>query len=88
MPDAKGVPVPVVWVSGSNGVILKSLDEGKTWTNAHNVADAPDGWYCYTAVYFTGPRVLLGFVSGGEGLARLSRTSIAWFDVNELYRKR
>lgn len=30
-PDAKGVPVPVVWASGSNGVILKSLDEGKTW---------------------------------------------------------
>lgn len=30
-PDAKGAPVPVVWASGSNGVILKSLDEGKTW---------------------------------------------------------
>jgi photosystem II stability/assembly factor-like uncharacterized protein len=30
-PDVKGVPVPVVWVSGSNGVILKSVDEGKTW---------------------------------------------------------
>ena len=31
MPDAKGVPVPVVWGSGSNGLILKSVDEGKTW---------------------------------------------------------
>src|SRR5438552_15278629 len=31
MPDAKGVPGPVVWASGSNGVILKSVDEGKTW---------------------------------------------------------
>ena len=30
-PDAKGVSVLVVWASGSNGVILKSLDEGKTW---------------------------------------------------------
>jgi photosystem II stability/assembly factor-like uncharacterized protein len=30
-PDAKGEPIPVVWASGSNGVILKSLDEGKTW---------------------------------------------------------
>jgi photosystem II stability/assembly factor-like uncharacterized protein len=30
-PDAKGVPVPVVWASGSNGVILRSLDEGQTW---------------------------------------------------------
>jgi len=30
----KGVPVPVVWASGSNGVILRSLDEGKTWKAA------------------------------------------------------
>jgi photosystem II stability/assembly factor-like uncharacterized protein len=34
-PDAKGVPMPVVWASGSNGVILKSLDEGKTWKRLH-----------------------------------------------------
>ena len=30
-PNEKGAPVPVVWASGSNGVILKSIDEGKTW---------------------------------------------------------
>jgi photosystem II stability/assembly factor-like uncharacterized protein len=29
--DSKGKYVSVVWASGSNGVILKSLDEGKTW---------------------------------------------------------
>jgi photosystem II stability/assembly factor-like uncharacterized protein len=29
---------PVVWASGSNGVILKSFDEGKTWKRLH-VAD-------------------------------------------------
>jgi photosystem II stability/assembly factor-like uncharacterized protein len=34
-PDAKGVPVPVVWASGSNGVILRSLDEGQTWKRLH-----------------------------------------------------
>ena len=34
-PDAKGIQVPVVWASGSNGVILKSLDEGKTWQRLH-----------------------------------------------------
>jgi photosystem II stability/assembly factor-like uncharacterized protein len=35
--DAKtnGAPLPVVWTSGSNGVILKSIDEGKTWTRLH-----------------------------------------------------
>jgi len=35
MRDAKGVPVPVVWASGSNGAILKSIDEGKTWKRLH-----------------------------------------------------
>lgn len=35
IPDAKGVSVPIVWASGSNGVILKSLDEGKTWKRRH-----------------------------------------------------
>jgi photosystem II stability/assembly factor-like uncharacterized protein len=34
-PDEKGAPVPVVWASGSNGVILKSLDEGKTLKRLH-----------------------------------------------------
>ena len=34
-PDAKSVLVSVVWASGSNGVILKSLDEGKTWQRLH-----------------------------------------------------
>jgi len=37
-PDEKRAPVVVVWASGSNGVILKSLDEGKTWQRLH-VAD-------------------------------------------------
>ena len=30
-PDAKGRRTPVVWASGSNGVILRSLDQGVTW---------------------------------------------------------
>ncbi len=29
--NAKGPRVPVVWASGSKGVILRSLDEGKSW---------------------------------------------------------
>ena len=33
-----GRPAPVVWASGSNGVILKSIDKGQTWTRLH-VAD-------------------------------------------------
>src|SRR2546429_9024333 len=34
-PDAKGLPTPVVWASGSKGVILKSIDEGATWKRLH-----------------------------------------------------
>jgi photosystem II stability/assembly factor-like uncharacterized protein len=34
-PDANGVPTPVVWASGSNGVILRSVDLGKTWKRMH-----------------------------------------------------
>ncbi len=33
--NAKGARTPVVWASGSNGVILRSLDEGKTWKRLH-----------------------------------------------------
>ena len=32
-PDAQGLPV--VWASGSNGVILRSLDDGATWKRLH-----------------------------------------------------
>ena len=34
-PDARGLSTPAVWVSGSNGVILRSLDLGKTWKRLH-----------------------------------------------------
>jgi photosystem II stability/assembly factor-like uncharacterized protein len=42
-PNAKGAPMPAVWASGSNGVILRSLDSGKTWKRLHVAAgDALD----------------------------------------------
>src|SRR5499427_5687369 len=31
----KRVPTSAVWVSGSNGVVLRSLDEGKSWQQLH-----------------------------------------------------
>jgi len=34
-PKASNARAPIVWVSGSNGVVLKSLDEGKTWERLH-----------------------------------------------------
>ena len=67
--------------------VAVSRDEGRTWIHKQNLLDDPTGWYCYTGVHFAGRRVLLGFNAGGQGLATLSRTSIAWFDVQELYRE-
>ncbi|HKN74284.1 MAG TPA: hypothetical protein VJW94_03830 [Candidatus Acidoferrum sp.] len=37
--DSNGARIPAVWVSGSNGVILRSVDSGKTWKRLH----VPDG---------------------------------------------
>jgi len=34
-PDTKGALMPMVWASGSNGVILRSTDLGKTWKRLH-----------------------------------------------------
>lgn len=62
-----------------------SRDEGKTWHRKQDVLADPTGWYCYTAIHFTGDHVLLGFVSGGAGLPGLSKTDIARFPVNALY---
>ena len=33
--DRNGLRFPVVWTSGSNGVILQSLDQGETWQRLH-----------------------------------------------------
>src|SRR5258708_3689159 len=40
-PDEKGMPAPVVWASGSNGVILRSLYLGKTWKRLHVAGGNP-----------------------------------------------
>ena len=34
-PGEKGAPMVVVWTSGSNGVIARSLDEGKSWLRVY-----------------------------------------------------
>jgi hypothetical protein len=62
-----------------------SKDEGRTWIHKQNLLDHPDGWYCYTAIHFVDDVVLLGFVSGGAGLAGLSKTDIARVPIASLY---
>jgi photosystem II stability/assembly factor-like uncharacterized protein len=62
-PDASGHPSPVIWASGSNGVILRSTDVGKTWKRLH----VPGG----EALDFRGIRALDAktayVMSSGEG---------------------
>lgn len=65
--------------------VAVSKDEGKTWTNRKSIEDAPDGWYCYTAIEFVGDRVLLGHCAGDSKVGGLNRTQITSFDVDWLY---
>jgi len=71
-PNVKGAPLPVVWASGSNGVILKSLDQGKTWQHLH-VKDG-DALDLRGIVAFSGTTAYL--MSSGEGeKSRIYRTT-------------
>jgi sialidase-1 len=65
-----------------------SSDEGETWTLRKTLYAEPDGWYCYTAIAFTGDRVLLGHCSGTRsGKSNgLETTVITAFDIDWLYR--
>ncbi|HOS73068.1 MAG TPA: sialidase family protein [Bacteroidales bacterium] len=78
-PEMKGKRTPLT--------IAVSKDEGKTWERIKNIEDDPDGWYCYTAIHFTGRNVLLGYCAGnrpaGTGLAV---TQITMLDLRWIYR--
>ena len=64
--------------------IAISKDEGETWEKVKNIEDEPEGWYCYTAIHFTGNHVLLGHCAGNTGertkLApeQITRLSLEW----------
>ena len=62
-----------------------SRDEGQTWEHAKDIETESTGWYCYTAVEFAGDRVLLGYVAGGAGLARLIRSVVTALDLAWVY---
>ena len=53
-----------------------STDEGKTWQKAKNLADDPNGWYCYIAMHFEGDHVLLGHCAGDRRTGGLNETHI------------
>ena len=56
--------------------IAISNDEGKTWQKAKNLADDPNGWYCYTAMHFEGGHVLLGHCAGDRRKGGLNESHI------------
>lgn len=71
MPVAKGVPVPVVWASGSNGVILKSIDEGKTWKRLHVAGGEA---YDFRGIVAFGEKIAYVMSSGEGEKSRIYKT--------------
>ena len=53
-----------------------SSDEGKTWPLRKLIEDDPSGWYCYTAIQFTGDAVLLAYCAGESKIGGLNRLRI------------
>ncbi len=67
-PFLKGKRTPLVAALSSDG--------GKTWPEAKLIEDDPDGWFCYTAIHFTGEAVLLAYCAGDSEVGRLARLRI------------
>lgn len=53
-----------------------STDQGLSWIKAKNLANDPDGRYCYTAIEFVGGHVLLAYMDVPE--SEVLRAPIAW----------
>lgn len=63
-----------------------SKDDGIRWENIKILEDDPDGWYCYTAIEFSGNQVLLGYCAGNRRTGNgLETTQITTFPVGWLY---
>jgi sialidase-1 len=63
-----------------------SRDDGAMWTNIKTLEEDPDGWYCYTAIHFSGEHVVLSHCADNlkQGKA-LSTTQITRFPVKWMY---
>ena len=71
-PGEKGAPMVVVWTSGSNGVIARSLDEGKSWLRVY--VQGGDELDFRGIVAF--PASIAYVISSGEGVkSRIYKTT-------------
>jgi Neuraminidase (sialidase) len=62
-----------------------SRDEGRTWSKPKVIESNPDGWFCYTAIHFTGDDVLLAYCAGKGRVDGLNTTRIRSAPVSWLY---
>ncbi len=76
-------------VSGNQRTPLNmaiSKDDGETWIKKKTIEDNPDGWYCYTAIYFNRKNVFLGYIAGSQSRNQhLSSARIARVRRSDIY---
>lgn len=65
--------------------VAVSKDEGKTWQHMKTIEDDPDGWYCYTAIHFSGKHVLLGHCAGKRSQNGLAVTHVTRLGLDWIY---
>lgn len=66
-------------------VAAVSDDGGTTWHSHKALETDPDGWYCYSAIHFTGDHVVLAYcagdkIVGGLNRLRIRRIALKWLD--------
>lgn len=61
-----------------------STDGGQTWPQVKPLEEAPDGWYCYTAIHFTDDAVLLAYCAGDSKVGGLNRLRIRRVSIDSL----
>jgi hypothetical protein len=66
-----------------------STDDGRTWTRKQILEADPEGWYCYTAIAFTGrgpdEEILLAYCAGKGASSGLKTLQMARLPTKKLY---
>lgn len=63
-----------------------SKDEGKSWTHFKLLENDPEGFFCYTAISFSGNEVLLGYMAAERlGLNEKIPLVLRKIDLKEFY---